>query len=61
MAIDGFAFKMALRMRWAEVDQQGIVFNAYYLTYFDMGIMRVLFNLVSQAEFAQRLRKVKLR
>jgi len=38
MAIDGFAFKMALRVRWAEVDRQGIVFNAHYLTYFDVGI-----------------------
>ncbi|MGD0791644.1 MAG: thioesterase family protein [Terriglobales bacterium] len=38
MAINGFAFKMALRVRWAEVDQQGIVFNAHYLTYFDIGI-----------------------
>ena len=38
MAMNGFAFTMALRVRWAEVDQQGIVFNAHYLTYFDVGI-----------------------
>lgn len=38
MEIDGFAFKMVLRVRWAEVDRQGIVFNAHYLTYFDIGI-----------------------
>jgi hypothetical protein len=38
MAIQGYAFTMALRVRWAEVDQQGIVFNAHYLTYFDVAI-----------------------
>ena len=38
MAISGFVFTTALRVRWAEVDQQGIVFNAHYLTYFDVGI-----------------------
>ncbi|MCX7741809.1 MAG: YbgC/FadM family acyl-CoA thioesterase [Tepidimonas sp.] len=27
-----------LRVRWSEVDLQGIVFNAHYLTYFDVGI-----------------------
>jgi acyl-CoA thioester hydrolase len=27
-----------LRVRWAEVDRQGIVFNGHYLTYFDVGI-----------------------
>ncbi|WP_334153837.1 YbgC/FadM family acyl-CoA thioesterase [Tepidimonas sp.] len=26
-----------LRVRWAEVDMQGIVFNAHYLMYFDVG------------------------
>ena len=38
MAINGFVFTMALRVRWSEVDRQGIVFNAHYLTYFDLGI-----------------------
>ena len=33
-----FTFSHALRVRWAEVDRQGIVFNAHYLTYFDVGI-----------------------
>lgn len=28
----------ALRARWAEVDLQGIVFNAHYLTYFDTAL-----------------------
>jgi acyl-CoA thioester hydrolase len=33
-----FAFSHSLRVRWAEVDRQGIVFNGHYLTYFDVGI-----------------------
>jgi acyl-CoA thioester hydrolase len=33
-----FAFRHPLRVRWAEVDRQGIVFNGHYLTYFDVGI-----------------------
>jgi acyl-CoA thioester hydrolase len=34
------AFRMSytLRVRWAEVDPQGIVFNAHYLTYADVAI-----------------------
>lgn len=30
-----FRFLFRLRVRWAEVDPQGIVFNGHYLTYFD--------------------------
>ena len=33
-----FRFRHDLRVRWAEVDRQGIVFNSHYLTYFDVGI-----------------------
>lgn len=33
-----FTFMHTLRVRWAEVDAQGIVFNGHYLTYFDVGI-----------------------
>jgi acyl-CoA thioester hydrolase len=33
-----FSFSYSLRVRWAEVDRQGIVFNGHYLTYFDVGI-----------------------
>jgi len=36
MAREDFAFAHALRVRWAEVDMQGIVFNGHYLTYFDV-------------------------
>ena len=38
MAITGYKFTMPLRVRWAEVDRQGVVFNGHYLTYFDVGI-----------------------
>ncbi|CAD5106293.1 acyl-CoA thioesterase [Zestomonas carbonaria] len=33
-----FRFIHPLRVRWAEVDPQGIVFNGNYLTYADVGI-----------------------
>ena len=38
MAREEFKFSHRLRVRWAEVDRQGIVFNGHYLTYFDVGI-----------------------
>ncbi len=38
MAREQFRFAHRLRVRWAEVDRQGIVFNGHYLTYFDVGI-----------------------
>ena len=38
MAQEDFAFSHPLRVRWAEVDRQGIVFNGHYLAYFDVGI-----------------------
>ncbi len=38
MARSEFRFTHPLRVRWAEVDRQGIVFNGHYLTYFDVGI-----------------------
>lgn len=36
MARADFSFFHALRVRWAEADMQGIVFNGHYLTYFDV-------------------------
>jgi acyl-CoA thioester hydrolase len=33
-----FKLSHTLRVRWAEVDPQSIVFNAHYLTYFDIGV-----------------------
>lgn len=38
MAREDFRFAHRLRVRWAEVDRQGIVFNGHYLAYFDVGI-----------------------
>ena len=38
MSDSDFRFRHNLRVRWAEVDRQGIVFNGHYLTYFDVGI-----------------------
>lgn len=35
---DLFRFAHPLRVRWAEIDMQGIVFNAHYLMYFDVAI-----------------------
>lgn len=36
MAREDFSYFHSLRVRWAEVDMQGIVFNGHYLTYFDV-------------------------
>ena len=36
MARSDFTFFHSLRVRWAEVDMQAIVFNGHYLTYFDV-------------------------
>lgn len=36
MTGDDFTHRVALRVRWAEVDQQGVVFNGHYLTYADV-------------------------
>ena len=38
MAREDFRFSHCLRVRWSEVDKQGIVFNGHYLTYFDIGV-----------------------
>jgi acyl-CoA thioester hydrolase len=38
MARDDYQFSYRLRVRYSEIDAQGIVFNAHYLTYFDTAI-----------------------
>ncbi|WP_431096396.1 YbgC/FadM family acyl-CoA thioesterase [Polaromonas aquatica] len=38
MKRQAFRFFHRLRVRWAEVDMQKIVFNAHYLTYFDTAV-----------------------
>lgn len=35
---EAFSFSHTLRVRWAEVDPQSIVFNGHYLTYADVAI-----------------------
>jgi acyl-CoA thioester hydrolase len=42
MARDDFRFAHRLRVRWAESDMQGIVFNGHYLTYADVGLTEYL-------------------
>ena len=36
MARTDFEFFHSLRVRWSEVDMQGVVFNGHYLNYFDV-------------------------
>jgi acyl-CoA thioester hydrolase len=38
MAFKDFAFFHRLRVRWAEVDMQSVVFNGHYLSYFDVAL-----------------------
>ncbi len=38
MAYADFRHRLTLRVRWAEVDMQGVVFNGHYLTYCDVCI-----------------------
>ncbi len=38
MQRDDFRFFHPLRVRWAEVDRQDVVFNAHYFLYFDVAI-----------------------
>jgi acyl-CoA thioester hydrolase len=45
MKRDQFKFFHELRVRYAEVDSQGIVFNAHYLTYFDATLTEYMRNL----------------
>ncbi len=36
MALADFRLRLPLRVRWVEVDRQGVVFNGHYLTYCDV-------------------------
>ena len=42
MAKGDFTFFFPFRVRYSEIDAQGIVFNAHYLTYFDTAITEFL-------------------
>jgi acyl-CoA thioester hydrolase len=36
MTLADYRHRIDLRVRWAEVDAQGVVFNGHYLTYCDV-------------------------
>jgi len=38
MSLEKFWFYFPFRVRYSEIDAQGVVFNAHYLTYFDTSI-----------------------
>lgn len=42
MSRSAFAFFHPLRVRYSEIDGQGVVYNAHYLTYFDVAITEYL-------------------
>ena len=52
MLKEDFQFSHTLRVRWAEADLQGIVFNGHYLTYADVGITEY-FRAMRQAYSAE--------
>jgi acyl-CoA thioester hydrolase len=60
MARADFSFFHPLRVRWAEVDMQAIVFNGHYLTYFDVAVTEYwratgLPGVMQQAEEGQEM------
>jgi acyl-CoA thioester hydrolase len=38
VAFDDYRLRVPLRVRWAEVDMQGVVYNGHYLTYCDVAV-----------------------
>ncbi len=42
MARSDFRFSFPFRVRYSEIDGQGVVFNAHYLTYFDTAVTEYL-------------------
>lgn len=51
MSIDQFSLRHPIRVRWAETDMQGVVFNAHYLAYFDLAITEY-WRVLAQGESA---------
>ncbi len=45
MAKSDYKFSFPFRVRYSEIDAQGVVFNAHYLTYFDTAIAEYFRNL----------------
>ncbi len=56
MTRSDYPYSHSLRVRFGEVDYQGIVFNANYLAYFDVALTEYLraAGLVYAADFAER-------
>jgi len=52
-----FEFSCPLRVRYAEVDTQGIVFNAHYLMYFDLAVTEYFrWRGLAYAEFQEKFK-----
>ncbi len=53
-----YKFFHTLRVRYAEVDAQGIVFNSHYLTYFDCAITeyyrQIKYNYISEVKKSKK-------
>ena len=53
-----YNFFYTLRVRYAEVDAQGIVFNSHYLTYFDCAITeyyrKIKYNYISEVKKSKK-------
>lgn len=55
MARSDFNFFYDLRVRYSEIDGQGVVFNAHYLTYFDVAILEYFRHLdFDYADYVKR-------
>jgi acyl-CoA thioester hydrolase len=53
IALEDFRFRHRLRVRYAEIDAQAVVYNSHYMVYYDIGITEYLrqfsFNQVEHA------------
>ncbi len=56
MAITSSPFTHPLRVRWAETDPQGVVFNGHYLTYLDVAVTE--FMRVAGLTYPERLEEL---
>ena len=57
MSRDEFNYFYSFRVRYSEIDAQGIVFNAHYLTYFDSAMTEYLRNL--GYDYVKEVNKIK--
>lgn len=51
-----FGFFFPLRVRYAEIDGQGVVFNAHYLTYYDTALTEFMVRYLGYDYFAEVVR-----